>query len=115
MVPLPRLPINTGESTETWRTIFFEKERNKPGGKFWRGRGRPKQKERSINWGQKIFFGEKERRVDEQRGEDKKREEKFWKQREEATIEKRRGRATTTGYRDTNATRSTNTAALPTP
>ena len=60
-------------------------------------------------------FGEKERRVDKQRGEDKKREEKFWKQREEATTEKRRGRATTTGYRDTNATRSTNTAALSTP
>ena len=35
--------------------------------------------------------------------------------REKKQRQKRKGRATTVGCRDTNATRSTNTAALPTP
>jgi len=62
--PLPRLPINTGERTELkGGGRFFEKERNTRGGKFWRRRGRPKQKERSRNRrGWKDFLKEKGRR-----------------------------------------------------
>jgi hypothetical protein len=63
MVPLSRLPINTGESTGSMGGRFFEKERNTRGGKIL----------------------EKERRVDEQRVEDKKREEKFFGEQREAS------------------------------
>jgi hypothetical protein len=72
--PLPRHSINIREDYRTKGRddlrgrkkdkrgggAIFEKERNEPGGKFWRRRGRPKQKERSRNWGAKFL--EKERR-----------------------------------------------------
>jgi hypothetical protein len=56
MVPLPRLPINTGESTSAGG-IFFEKERNKPGGNFLESRGKQaaETKKKGETRGGKIF------------------------------------------------------------
>jgi hypothetical protein len=34
MVPLPRLPINTGRARKQRGGTIFEKERNEPGGNF---------------------------------------------------------------------------------
>jgi hypothetical protein len=93
VVRCPSLPaaINT-EKGEDKRGGGRTENRGDQRKKKKENEGKPRERDREL-------FGEKQG--------DRNREKK--------QRQKRRGRATTTGCRDTNATRSTNTAALPTP
>jgi len=91
-----KVPLSScGYKYREGRRQTGRRENRKQGGsaeKKKENEGKPRERDREL-------FGEKQG--------DRNREKK--------QRQKRRGRATTTGCRDTNATRSTNTAALPTP